>query len=321
VKGKIVFFDHPMPPFTPGGGAHYDETVTYRNSGPAHASRLGAVAVLVRTVTARSLRSPHTGDTRFEDGATPIPAAAISIEDADLITRLLAAGEPVKVHLTMGAETLPPAASANVIGELRGREHPEEIVLIGAHLDSWDVGQGAHDDGAGCVTVMQALTLLRRLGLTPRRTIRVVLFTNEENGVAGGKEYFRAHRDELEKHVVAMESDSGGFAPRGFDVHALGRGRDETIAQVADIAGLLSPIHATKVQAGYGGTDAEEATGDFVPQLGLDVDESTYFDYHHSQADTLDKVDPALLRDDVAAMAVMAYVIADMPEKLTSRSR
>jgi hypothetical protein len=315
VKGKIVFFDHPMQ------GTHYDEAVAYRNNGPTRASRMGAAAALVRTVTAHSLRSPHTGHTRFDETSPAIPAAAISIEDAELIARLVAAGDTVTVHLTMGAETLPPAPSANVIGELRGREHPDEVVLIGAHIDSWDVGQGAHDDGAGCVTVMQALTVLRRLDLVPRRTIRVVLFTNEENGLAGARDYFRTHAAELPQHVAALESDSGGFAPVGFQVHVLGRGRDETIAQVADIAGLLAPIHATKVEAGFGGTDAEESTGDYVPQIGLDVDESTYFDYHHSQADTLDKVDPEKLRDDVAAMAVMAYVLADMPERLASRSR
>ena len=211
----------------------------------------------------------------------------------------------------MGARLLPDAASANVVGELRGREKPDEIVVISGHLDSWDVGHGAHDDGAGCVTAMQALTLLRQLGLRPRRTIRAVLFTNEENGLRGGRQYAIDHAAEMSRHVMALESDSGAFQPRGFHVE----GSDAALGQVSDIFTLLEPIDAHRAEPGDGGADISQLGGD-VPKLGSWVDGSSYFDYHHSHADTLDKVDPALLNRHIAAVAVVAYVIADMPARL-----
>ena len=219
VKGAIVLYDVPMPAYTVEHGSGYGETVEFRWNGASRAAKLGAVAVLVRSVTAHSLRLPHTGGMGYEDGTPKIPGAAITVEDSAMIARLAAVG-PVNVHLHLESESLPEAPSANVIGELRGREKPDEIVVIGGHIDSWDVGQGAHDDGAGCVIAMQAITLLRQLQLVPRRTIRVVLFTNEENGLHGGKAYAEAHKDELAKTVLAVESDSGGFAPRGFSLQA-----------------------------------------------------------------------------------------------------
>jgi len=206
--------------------------------------------------------------------------------------------------------------SANVIGELRGRDKPDEIVVIGGHIDSWDVGQGAHDDGAGVVIMMQALTTLRKLGLTPRRTIRVVLFTNEENGVRGGRAYAKDHEAELAKTVLAIESDSGGFAPAGFSVQARPEVQDRMKARVTDVASLLAPIHASRIILGHGGTDIGPMAPAGVPELGLDVDNRTYFDIHHTDADTLDNVDPAALADDVAAVAALAYVVADMPERI-----
>ncbi|HWM88311.1 MAG TPA: M20/M25/M40 family metallo-hydrolase, partial [Kofleriaceae bacterium] len=193
-----------------------------------------------------------------------------------------------------------------------GREKPDEVVVIGAHIDSWDVGQGAHDDGAGCVMVMQALTVLRKLGMVPRRTIRVVLFTNEENGLRGARQYAADHAAELPAHVMAMEADSGGFAPRGFEV----QGSDKTMRQMADIASLLQPIDAHRTEPGEGGADIGVLAGAGVPLLGLWVERSRYFHYHHTDADTLDKVDPRDLARDVAAVAVIAYVVADMPERL-----
>jgi Zn-dependent M28 family amino/carboxypeptidase len=206
--------------------------------------------------------------------------------------------------------------SANVIGELRGREHPEELVVIGGHIDSWDVGQGAHDDGAGIVTMMQALTTLRKLGMVPRRTVRVVLFTNEENGVAGGRTYAKDHAAELASTVLAVESDSGGFAPRGFEVQAGPERQQRVAARVAEITGLLKTIGATRVRPGFGGTDIGPMAQGGVVLAGLDVDGRTYFDIHHTEADTLDKVDPQELADDVAAVAALAYVVADMPERI-----
>jgi carboxypeptidase Q len=315
VKGAIVLYDVAMPKWTEEKGAGYGETVPYRGAGASRAAKYGAVAVLVRSVTAHSLRTPHTGAMNYADGVTKIPALAVTVEDSTLIARLAADG-PVTVHLRSEGQMLPDAVSANVIGELRGSERPDEIVVIGGHIDSWDVGQGAHDDGAGVVIMMQALTTLRTLGLTPRRTIRVVLFTNEENGVRGGRAYAKDHAGELAKTVLAVESDSGGFAPLGFSVQASSEIQDRVKARVTDIASLLAPIHASRVILGHSGTDIGPMAPAGVPEIGLDVDGRTYFDIHHTEADTLDKVDPAALADDVAAVAALAYVVADMPERI-----
>lgn len=308
VKGAIVLYDTPMPAWTEAHGSGYGDIVGFRWAGPSAAARLGAVGVLMRSVTAHSLRTPHTGAMGYAADAPKIPAAAITTEDAELIARLAAVGD-VKVTLSMGARMLPEAPSANVVAELRGRERPDEVVVIGGHLDSWDVGQGAHDDGAGVVHVMQALTTLRALGLVPRRTIRVVLFTNEENGGRGGKGYLAAHADET--HVAAIETDSGGFAPRGFaiDVHGDATAR----ARIAELTTLLAPLGATELNDDDSGADI----GPLVDQLGivglgLRTDGRTYFDLHHTAADTLDKVDPQALADGVATIAVMAYVLADL---------
>jgi Zn-dependent M28 family amino/carboxypeptidase len=315
VKGAIVLYDVAMPAWTEDKGSGYGETVEYRGKGASRAAKHGAVAVLMRSVTAHSLRTPHTGAMNYEEGVAKIPALAVTVEDSTLIARLAAQG-PVTVHLRADDQMLPDAPSANVIGELRGREHPEQIVVIGGHIDSWDVGQGAHDDGAGAVTMMQALTTLRKLGLVPRRTIRVVLFTNEENGLRGGRAYAKDHAAELPSTVLAIESDSGGFAPRGFSVQTKPDVQDRVKARITEIASLLAPIKATRVTVGHGGADIGPMVPSGVPTLGLDTDGRTYFDIHHTDADTLDKVDPAALADDVAAVAALAYVIADMPDRV-----
>jgi carboxypeptidase Q len=326
IKGKIVLYDVAMPAWTEEHGSGYGKLVLYRWAGAIEAARHGAVAALVRSVTARSLRSPHTGSMGYEDGVAKIPAAAISVEDSELIRRLTDAGDEVRVKLVLSARTLPDVPSANVIGELRGRERPDEVVVIGAHIDSWDVGQGAHDDGAGCVAVMQALTTIRALGLTPRRTIRVVLFTNEENGLRGARGYAEAHAGELGNHVMALEMDMGAFAPLGFGIddglddaaRAADGGRRQAriVARVADIASLLGAIGATRAVAGHAGSDIDDLAAAGVPALGMMTDNRTYFDYHHTAADTLDKVDPVHLADAAAAIAVVAYVVADMPGRL-----
>ncbi len=318
VKGAIVLYDVAMPAWTEEHGSGYGDTVQYRARGPSRAAKYGAVAALVRSVTAHSLRTPHTGLTGYEDGVPKIPALAVTTEDAALIARLAAEG-PVRLKLRVDDQTLPEAPSANVIGELKGRDKPDELVVIGGHIDSWDVGQGAHDDGAGTVTMMQALTTLRKLGLQPRRTVRVVLFTNEENGVHGGAAYAKDHAGELARTVMALESDSGGFAPVGFSVGAAPELEAGITAKVGDIAKLLGAIHATRVRTGHGGTDIGPMEPGGVPTIGLDVDNRTYFDIHHTDADTFDKVDPAALADDVAAAAVLAYVVADLPDRLDAR--
>ncbi len=316
VKGKIVLYDVPMRPYDEEKGSGYGEAVPFRSSGPSRASKLGAKAVLVRSLATASLRTPHTGATRFEDGVKKIPAAAVSTEEAALIARLAEGGAPVRLRLAMGARQLPDAPSANVIAEIVGREKPDEIVLIGAHLDSWDVGQGAHDDGAGCVMVMQALTTIRSLGLRPRRTIRVVLFTNEENGLAGAKAYAADHAAEIPRHVLGLEADSGGFAPFGFNVEVPKEREAAVQATVAQIAKLLEPVGALKVAAEHSGADLIPLVKQGMPGVGYVTAGERYFDYHHSEADTLDKVDPKMLADGVAAIAVLAYVVADLEERL-----
>lgn len=311
VRGKIVLFNKKMLPYAPERGSGYGEAVQYRSNGAVAAAKLGARAVMVRSLTANSMRTPHTGAMRYDEKVPKIPAAAISIEDAELITRLASSGEPVQVRLTMGARTLPDAESANVMAELVGRDAPGEIVLIGCHLDSWDVGQGAHDDGAGCVVMMQALTVLRQLGLRPRRTIRVVLFTNEENGLRGATTYAESLAGATGSHVMAMESDSGCFAPFGFSVEA----GEHALAQMRDIASLLEPLGASRAEPGFSGADIMGLARAGVPSLGLRTEPSRYFDYHHTDADTLDKVDPVHLAGNIAVAATVAYVIADMPQR------
>ena len=212
VRGKIVLYN---VPFT-----NYGATVQYRGSGPSRAARYGAVAALVRSVTPVSLQSPHTGGMSYDEQQPKIPAAAVTIEAAEMLQRLYDRGERVTVRLKMEAKFLPDAESANVIAELRGTEKPDEFVVIGGHFDSWDVGQGAHDDGGGCIMAWEAVRLLKELGLRPRRTIRVVLYTNEENGLRGGDAYRNAHRSELAKHIFAIESDSGTYRPEGLGLAA-----------------------------------------------------------------------------------------------------
>ncbi len=304
VRGKIVLYDKPLG--VPGrGGPGYGAVVPLRTQGASRAAALGAVGMLIRSLGTADYRLPHTGALQYAEDAPRIPAAAISAEDAALIRRLVESGETVRVRIELGARQLPDADSANVIAEIRGRELPQEIVLIGAHLDSWDVGQGAHDDGAGCAAVMEALRLLRRQGLVPRRTIRAVLFTNEENGLRGGKDYAARHGHE--RHVVAIESDSGGDAPVGFSVTAGPGGRE----WIAEIARPLAALGAARVAAGGGGADISPLKELGVPVMSLDQDVARYFDYHHTQADTLDKVDPRNLDLNVAALTWMAYALAD----------
>lgn len=316
-RGRIVLFNNPMPPYDPAHGSGYGTAVRFRHKGAQLAAAQGAVACLVRSVTARSLRSPHTGAMSYGDAERKIPAAAISIEDAELLARLAARGKEPVVRLRMSARDEGMVESANVVAELRGRERPEEIVVIGGHIDAWDVGQGAHDDAGGCVIAMEALHVLRKLGLRPRRTIRVVLWTNEENGLRGGKAYARDHADELPDHVAAIEADSGVFAPQGLSVQCADPRREAAAAeQLGAILSLLYPIGATRVETGWSGADISPMKDAGVVLLGFRVEGSKYFDYHHSHADTLDKIDPQDLSMCVAAMAVQAYVLADMPGRL-----
>ncbi len=322
VKGAIVLYDVAMPPWSEEKGNYgYGIAVAYRSRGPSRAAKLGAVAVLMRSVTPHSLHTLHTGALSYDPAQPKIPAAAVTVEDSQLIARLAAQG-PVQVKLRLESQQLPEAESANVIGELTGRELPEQIVVIGGHLDSWDVGQGAHDDGSGCVTMMQAMAVLKQLGLQPRRTIRVVLFTNEENGVRGAKAYAAEHAAELANTVLAVESDGGGFSPRGFSLASKPAIKDRVLRRLGDIGSLLRTIDAARITSSeHAGTDVEPMIEGGVPTLNLDSNNRTYFDIHHTEADTLDKVDPAQLADAVAAVAVLAYVVADMPDRLDAPER
>ena len=303
-KGKIVLFN---VPFTV-----YGQTVAYRSGGAVAAARVGAVASLVRSITPYSMRTPHTGGMAYNDSVPKIPHAAITPEDADMIARMIQRGERVTVKLTMSARLMPDAQSRNVIAELRGTTSPDEVVVMGGHIDSWDVGRGAMDDAGGVVVAWEAIRILKELGLRPRRTIRVVGWTNEENGLRGGNGYRDAHRAELDKHVAAIESDGGVFKPLGFGF----TGSDSAFALVRQIGSLLAGIGAGDIARGGGGADIGPIMALGVPGLGLNVDGTRYFWYHHTEADTVDKLDQRDVALCVAVMAVMAYVLADMPEKL-----
>jgi carboxypeptidase Q len=304
VKGKIVLFN---VPFT-----NYGDTVRFRVAGPSRAAALGAVAMLVRSVGPAGLRTPHTGTLAYSDGQPQIPAAALTTEDTARLQRMIDRGTPVRLKLMMEAHFLPDADSFNVVGELRGRELPNEFVVIGGHFDSWDVGTGSTDDGGGCVVTWEALRMMKKLNLRPRRTVRVVLWTNEENGTRGGLAYRDQHLGELPNHVAMIESDGGVFTPTGFGFS----GSDTARAKARDIATLLAGIHADTIGASGGGADI----GPSVQQAGIPAFElennANYFLIHHTPADTIDKIDPLEVSRSAAAVAVMTYVLAEMPERL-----
>jgi Iap family predicted aminopeptidase len=307
VEGRIVLYDAPF--------VSYGQTVTYRTNGASRAARLGAVAALIRSITPRSLRDPHTGAMQYSASDPKIPTAAVSVEDAMWIHGLTRAGQAVRVHLAMEAHTEPDADSADVVGEIVGREKPDEVVVIGGHIDSWDVGQGAHDDGGGIMAALEAVALIKKLGLQPRRTIRLVFWTNEENGGRGGVAYRDWAGAQGSKHIAAIEMDGGAEKPTGFD---LGAGRrtgapPEMMQRATAIGGLLRRIDATKIVPGEGEADIEPLMAQGVPGFGLRTVETHYFDYHHSQADTFDKIVPEDFKRCAAALAVMSYVLADLP--------
>ncbi len=305
VEGRIVVYN---VPFT-----NYGETVQYRGGGASRAAAYGAVAVLVRSVGLPGLRTPHTGALNYTEGQPKIPAAAITNEDADRLQRLQDRGARLVIRLSMEARMLPDSESANVVAEIPGRELPNEVVVLGGHIDSWDVGAGATDDGGGCVAAWEAVRIIKALNLRPRRTIRVVFWVNEENGLRGGLAYRDKYRSELSDHVVMIEADSGVFKPRGFGF----TGPDAAREAVTSIARLLSGIEADRIAPAGGGADIGPAVeAGKVPSMSLDVDETRYFEIHHTDADTIDKIDPHDLARCVAALAVMSYVVADMPQRL-----
>ena len=303
-KGKIVLFN---VPFT-----SYGETVQYRYGGAPAAAKAGAVASLVRSIGPFSLNTPHTGGMRYEDGVKKIPHAAITLENAEMFQRIQDRGGTITVKLKMDGHYIPDGWSRNVVAELPGTEFPEEVIVMGGHIDSWDVGQGAMDDGGGCVAAWEAVRLLKELGLQPKRTIRVVMWTNEENGMRGGNAYRDQYINELDDHILAIESDGGVFSPEGFGF----TGSDAARTLVKDIANLLEPIGSNFIGDSGGGADIGPIMREGVPGMGLRVDGSKYFWYHHTNADAIDKLDQDEFNRCVASMAIMAYVVADMDDRL-----
>jgi carboxypeptidase Q len=301
-KGKIVLYDAEWRDYGYNGA--------FRQQGAIAAAKVGAVASLARAAGPYSMRTPHTGNMSYDSTVTKIPHASVTAEDAMMMRRMIARGQKVTVTLKMSAKTLPDAQSHNVMGELTGREKPNEVVVMGGHIDSWDVGQGAMDDAGGVVVAWEAIRLLKKLGLTPRRTIRVVGWTNEENGGRGGAAYKDAHQNEV--HQLAIESDGGVFSPLGFGF----TGPAESRKVVEAIGSLLAPIGAGKIGPSGGGADIGPIMQTGVPGMGLEVDGSRYFWFHHTDADTPDKLDRAEVQRCVAVMAVMAYIAADVEQSL-----
>ncbi len=304
-KGKIVFFNRPMDKTKYSTFEAYSGAVNQRGQGAVEASKAGGVAALVRSMSTRIDDVPHTGGMTYVDSVSKVPAAAVSTMGANLLDSLLSLGKNVKVKLKLSCQTLPDIESANVVGELTGSEKPNEVVVIGGHLDSWDKGAGAHDDGAGVAHTLEALRLLKELGLKPKRTIRAVLFMNEENGLRGGKAYAEKARPG-EKHIAAIETDAGGFSPHGFGVQA----DSVSFLRIARWSYLLESIEADRIRKGGGGADISFLAKAGIPAIGLTPDRQRYFDYHHSNSDTIDKVNERELELGATAIAVLAYVLA-----------
>jgi len=315
VTGKIVLFNYPFDRQMAKqgfGGEAYGQAVAYRGGGPSAASRLGAVAVLIRSVGGAQFRLPHTGATRYAKDAPEIPAAAVTAEDAELLAHLAREGK-VRMHLTLTPQRLPDAPSYNVIADLKGTEHPEQVVIVSGHLDSWDLGTGAIDDAAGVAVAMQTAQLLKQLNLRPRRTLRVIAWMNEENGSVGGRTYAKDYAAEIANHFAAIESDRGAGHPLGFEVKA----KPEVMPLLAPVARILQTSGAGLLKLTEGTeTDISPLAAAGVPAFGLWQDTRTYFDYHHTAADTLDKVEPRELAENAAVMAVMAYALANLPQPL-----
>jgi carboxypeptidase Q len=315
VAGKIVLFNYPFDKQMAAegrGGDAYGEAVVYRGDGPSAAARQGAVACLIRSVGGADYRIPHTGQTKYADDAPKIPAGAVTSEDADLIVDLVRHG-PVKMKLVLTPQTLPDVESYNVIGDVKGSEHPEEVVIVSGHLDSWDLGTGAIDDGAGVAVSMEAANLVQKLHLRPKRTIRVIAWMNEENGLAGSKQYAKDNAAKIDNHFAAIETDGGAGHPLGLNIKG-NPGIKKILAPVAAIlqesgAGMLTLVE-------HCGADIEPLEKAGVPAFSPIQDSRFYFNYHHTAADTLDKIVPKELTENSAVVAVAAYTLANMEQPL-----
>lgn len=305
IKGKIVFFNHPFDNARINTFQAYGECVEYRWAGPAKAAKMGAVATIVRSMTGSIDEFPHTGSMRYDSAGIKIPCAAIATRDAELLASIIKAEGKASFYMKMNCQTLPDEKSYNVIGEIRGSTHPEEIILVGGHLDSWDVGEGAHDDGAGVVQSMEALRLFKASGIRPKHTLRAVLFMNEENGLRGGLKYAEVAKAKNEKHLAAIETDAGGFTPHGF-------GMDITDSQYQKAIGwapTLLPFGLYELSRGGSGADIGPLKKQEVPLFGLHPDSQRYFDFHHTNADVFEAVNKRELELGGAAIAALMYLV------------
>jgi hypothetical protein len=315
VAGKIVLFNYPFDKQMAAegrGGEAYGEAVVYRADGPSAAARQGAVACLIRSVGGADYRLPHTGQTDYESDAPKIPAGAVTAEDADLIADLVRQG-PVRMKLVLTPQTLPNIESANVIADIKGSEHPEQVIVVSGHLDSWDLGTGAIDDGAGVAVSMETANLVQKLHLKPKRTIRVIAWMNEENGLAGSKQYAKDHEKEWMNHFAAMETDGGADHPLGINIKA----KPEVKKMFAPIAAILQGSGAGMLNlVEHCGADIGPLEKAGVPAFSPIQDSRFYFNYHHTAADTLDKIVPKQLAENAAVVAVLAYALANMEQPL-----
>lgn len=308
VKGKIVFYNRPMPAEKIETMRAYGASVDQRYSGARVAGKYGAVGAIVRSMNLRIDNYPHTGMMSYGDNveSEKIPTAAISTNGAETLSKFLEQKDKinVKFYFKQNCKTLPDAQSFNVIGEIKGSQFPDEIIVVGGHLDSWDLGDGSHDDGAGIVQSMEVLRLFKQLNIRPKRTLRVVLFANEESGLAGGKEYAKIAEEKKEKHVVALESDSGGFTPRGFGFTC----NDTNYEQILTWKALFEPYNLHIFARGGGGADIGPLKKEDNVLLGLRPDSQRYFDYHHTEIDTFDKVNKRELELGAASMTSIIYL-------------
>ena len=315
VAGKIVLFNYPFDKQMAAegrGGDAYGQAVVYRSDGPSAAARNGAVACLIRSVGGAEYRLPHTGQTKYANDAPKIPAGAVTAEDADLIADLARQG-PVKMKLILTPQQLPDAESYNAIADIKGSEYPEQVIIVSGHLDSWDLGTGAIDDGAGVAVSMEVANLIQKLHLKPKRTIRVIAWMNEENGEAGSKQYAKNHEKEFSNHFAAMETDGGAGHPIGINI----KGNSEVKKMFAPVAALLQESGAGSLNlVEHCGADIEPLEKAGVPAFSPIQDNRFYFNYHHTAADTLDKIVPKELAENSAVVAVLAYALANMERGL-----
>ena len=305
VKGKIVFYNYHFNPRFINTFQSYGDAVKYRGQGPSQAAKYGAVGIIIRSMTHSTDNNPHTGSTRYDTNYAKIPAVAMGLQDADKLAAALQ-NMAVSVELKTGGHFLPDTIGHNVIGELRGTEFPDQYITVGGHLDSWDAGEGAHDDGAGCVQTMEILRAFKAIGYQPKHTIRFVLFANEENGLRGGTKYAEEAKAKGEKHVFALESDAGGFTPRGFGFDVT----DEQIKKIKQWTDLLTPFGAERLEKGGDGSDIGPLKRAFdIPTAGLNPDTQRYFDIHHARSDVFENVNKRELNLGAVNMAALLYLV------------